>query len=198
MKISVSQRRKGFTLPEMTVGVGIFSILMVCYLSLHVACLRLYRFESTRFNSADQALNGTSRILIEMRGAYSNRVGTVTGGDPATFVTVGDVTNQWGDALQIVNTNASWICYYYVPASNKIFRAESGSTVRKLVASSVTNYVPIFQEENAAGDIRTNAVSSSITSVNLRFVTTNSATAKYFANSTNYMSFKIRAFPRRF
>ena len=198
MKIPSCHPRNGFTLIELSVGISIFALLLIGVLSLHITCLRLCRFETTRFTSVSQAMHASSQILMEMRGAYSNRVGTLTtAGNPATFSVVADNVAQVGDALQILPTNAPSprICYYY--ASNRLYRAQDPGS-RTIVATSITNSDNIFHEETAAGVVRTNSVATSITSISLQFFTTNAATINYFRNPTNYLSFQTKAYPRNF
>jgi prepilin-type N-terminal cleavage/methylation domain-containing protein len=199
MKIHAHSSDRGFTLVEMSMGLGVFALLMACYLSMNIACVRLCSFEAVRFRSAQLATTMTTKMLMEMRGAFSNRVGSITGGDPTTFTVIPNGTNQWGNALQILPTNypTPWVCYFYVSASNTLYRAQSGNTP-VIMAAPVTNYTPVFQELTVAGAVRTNAVATSITSVNLRFLTTNAATIHYFHNPTNYLSFQIQAYPRNF
>jgi prepilin-type N-terminal cleavage/methylation domain-containing protein len=197
MKIPAYHLKNGFTLIELSVGISIFALLLIGVLSLHITCMKLCSFESKRFTSVSQAMHASSQILMEMRSAYSNSVGTLTTpGSPSSFSAATNGFDQVGDVLQIVPPlNGPLICYYY--ASNTLYRSQ-GNGSPTIVASSITNSDNIFHEETAAGVVRTNRVATSITSITLQFFTTNAATISYFRNPTNYLSFQTKAYPRNF
>jgi hypothetical protein len=89
-----------------------------------------------------------------------------------------------GNSMMIYldTTMTNWVCYYYLPASNALYRCdELGATA--LMASPITNSAVIFSalpNNNAA----------MLTTVNLQFFTTNQQTKAMFHNFTNILTFK--------
>jgi len=186
------------TLPELAVGMGVFSLLLVSYFTLNLGCLQLNRFESTRFRSANQAMSATSQMLMEMRGAASNYVGNLQNSSASSFKADNDGTNQSGNALLIIPSFnfSNSICYYY--SSNCLYRSLNRGT-GVVCVSSITNSQPIFQELLVDGrTVRTNAVTASLTAIRLNFTTTNQVMTNYYRNPTNYLSVQVQAYPRNF
>lgn len=195
MKIAIA-KQKAFTLVELMTSIGLLTLVVIAVLACNLTGLKIAKISQVQMQASTDSHMVMGMLMKETRGAYSLQVGTNTSG---VFAAVPDGRVQAGTALQVYPTNDTtiWICYYYVPASNALFRAQNGLAAKRVI-SSLTNSLPIFAFEDFAGNSITNTTPSfpALVSVNLRFASTVASLGTNLL-STNYYSVRTKLTPRR-
>jgi hypothetical protein len=189
------QSQKGATLVEAMIGFTIAMMGIAFFLSIYVGGLRMLKFHSIRFQAASEATTVTTKIGLEMRCAYTNEIGRLTGTTASSFVASTN-QNASGNAMRIYPTAflTNWICYYYVPASNALYRADSSGAVRTM-AHSVTSSISLFSFPTFSGEVV--GMQHNLMTINLRFFTTNQQTRKLFLDTNNILTYTTIAVPRK-
>ena len=161
-----SGRCTGFTLLEMMVAVGLFSLVIVGVLACHLAGLRLQQLIQPKLINAQYERQTLGRLVEEVRCANSLQVGT---GSLSAFTAAGPTNVQAGNALRIyTSTNTSqYIYYFHDLATATVQRVPFRGTKAVIIASSVTNHT-IFAMQDFAGNALTNSQNSAVLSVCLQ------------------------------
>jgi Tfp pilus assembly protein PilV len=144
--------RLGFTLGEMMVTVGIFSIVVLAMLFVQIFGLRVYQLSSTKLIATTEGRQVMDKIRDPIRSANTVAVGFYT--NSFTPIPSG---SQIGNAILIslltnsVVTN-NYIIFYQFAASNQLCCVTSSNNVPTVVANYVTNNL-CFQTEDCFGNV---------------------------------------------
>jgi len=162
-----SPRRQAYTLVEMMVATGLFSLVILGILACHLAGLRLQQLIQPKLLNAQYERQTLGRLIEEVRCANSLQVGT---GSLSAFTAAGPTNMQAGNALRIyTSTNTSqYICYFHDQATATVRRIPLQSTSATIIASAVTNHT-IFTMQDFAGNTLTNSQNNAVMSVLLQF-----------------------------
>jgi prepilin-type N-terminal cleavage/methylation domain-containing protein len=159
--------RQAFTLVEMMVASGLFSLIIVGILACHLAGLRFQQLIQPKLLNAQYERQTIGRLIEEARCANSLLVGT---GSVSAFTAAGPTNVQAGNALRIyTSTNMSqYIYYYHDLATATVRRVPFRSTNAAVIASAVTNHT-IFTMQDFAGNALTNRQNNATISLLLQF-----------------------------
>ena len=159
--------RQAYTLVEMMVASGLFSLVILGILACHLAGLRFQQLIQPKLLNAQYERQTVGRLIEEVRCANSLQVGT---GSLSTFTAAGPTKIQAGNALRIyTSTNTSrYIYYFHDLATATVQRVAFQSTSAAIIASAVTNHT-IFTMQDFAGNALTNSQNNAVMSLLLQF-----------------------------
>jgi hypothetical protein len=162
-----SPRRQAYTLVEMMVASGLFSLVILGILACHLAGLRLQQLIQPKLLNAQYERQTVGRLIEEVRCANSLQVGT---GSLSTFTVAGPTNVQAGNALRIyISTNTSqYIYYFHDLATATVQRVPFQSTSAVIIANAVTNHT-IFTMQDFAGNALTNSQNNAVMCLLLQF-----------------------------
>jgi prepilin-type N-terminal cleavage/methylation domain-containing protein len=162
-----SPHRQAFTLIEMMVATGLFSLVIVAILACHLAGLRFQQLIEPKLLHAQYERQTLGRLIEEARCANSLQVGT---GSLSAFTAAGPTNIQAGNALRIyTSTNTSqYIYYFHDLATATVQRVPLQGTSATIIASAVTNHT-IFTMQDFAGNALTNSQNNAVMSLWLQF-----------------------------
>ncbi|MGO8928896.1 MAG: type II secretion system protein J [Limisphaerales bacterium] len=162
-----SPRRQAYTLVEMMIASGLFSLVILGILACHLAGLRFQQLIQPKLLNAQYERQTIGRLIEEVRCANSLQVGT---GSLSTFTAAGPTNVQAGNALRIYpSTNTSQYVYYFHDlATATVQRVPLQSASAVIIASAVTNDT-IFTMEDFAGNALTNSQNNAVMSLLLQF-----------------------------
>lgn len=140
------QSMAAHTLAELLVGIGVFSVMVVGLLSLHMFGLRQDQLVQSKLGASDQSRRAFSKLLSEVRGSKVIRVGN---GTQNSFSVIPNGNPQRGTGLQLSLTTATnnYIRYYYDTNSAELRRMESGVSGYKVIADHLTNSLLFYAED---------------------------------------------------
>jgi len=162
-----ARRCRAYTLVEMMVALGLFSLVIMGILACHLAGLRFQQLIQPKLLNAAYERKTIGRLIEEVRCANSLQVGT---GWLSGFTAVGPTNLQAGNALRIyTSTNLSqYIYYFHDRATATVRRVPLQGNGATIIASAVTNDA-IFTMESFAGNALTNSQNNAVMSLLLQF-----------------------------
>ncbi len=165
--LSCSERRAGFTLPELLVAFGLFGLAVVGSLYAHVLGLKMSTFTQSKLRATHNARAALNWVRDDVRSSTTFSVGT---GSFSSFNNVTNGTQQQGNALQICPTadTNNYIRYYIDSADQTLKRMVSGGSMAQVVARYVTNQVA-FRAEDFVGNVLTNSQNDRVLKMTLEF-----------------------------
>jgi hypothetical protein len=165
--LDVSSCSQAFTLVEMIIASGLFSLVILGILACHLTGLRYLQLIQPKLLTAKYERQTMGRLIEEVRCAYSLQVGT---GSVSTFSAAGPTNVQSGNALRIYpTTNTSqYIYYFHDVASATVQRVSLQATQATIIAGAVTNNT-IFTMQDFAGNVLTNSQNNAVMSLLLQF-----------------------------
>jgi hypothetical protein len=189
-----------FTLPEVVITAGLFVTFVIGgMLAMQVFGIRVYQLTTTQLKASADSLRALDRIRDQIRGAAILYVGTFksTSGNPTNFITIGDGTNQVGNALELFTTTntANYEIFYVDPIKTNLYVINGSSTnlPGTLLAQWIINATNSFKAENFQGTILTASQNNCTILVTLQFRQAEYAFAK---NMTNFSQIQTLATPR--
>jgi len=169
MKAPVSNHgRRGFTLPELTISLALFVMLMGGVVVANLFGLRWFQIIQVKMLASDTARKAIGHLTDEVRTCTSVSVGTVTNG-----VFVGCANNQLqqgGSLLIYQSTNTTnYILYFFNSADQTFRRVNTAINETTVIAGTLTNGAGIFQEQDYLGNVLSNAQNNSMIHCCLQF-----------------------------
>ena len=132
--------RLGFTLVELMTSMGIFSMVTLGMISLHLFGQRQDQLAQSKLGASDQSRRALDTLADDIRAAKIYSIGNSSSG---TFTAIPNGTAQQGNAvkLQLTTDPSKFIVYYFDTTARKLYRQHSGSPLpaRTLIASGLTN-----------------------------------------------------------
>jgi len=142
-------RARAFTMPEMMVAVGIFSMMVLAVVGVWLFCLRWDELVCTKLGASEKSRMSFDQLICDIRAAKWWKVGTATNtGATVNFTACGNATNQIGNAIKLSasgDTNSpAWSIYYFdtntIPTNAcQMFYWSNGMANVKLMAQNLTN-----------------------------------------------------------
>ena len=134
----------GFSLPELLVAMGLFTILVGGLVSATLYGLKMYQATDLKANASDGTRLGLNKLMADIREARLARIGTYA----TSFADSPEGSPQQGNALMLhftTDTNL-YVLYYRDGIDQVLKRLNSVSGVRERLAHSVTNSLVFFGE----------------------------------------------------
>jgi prepilin-type N-terminal cleavage/methylation domain-containing protein len=165
--------RQAFTLVEVMISMGIFSMVTLGMISLHLFGQRQDQLVQSKLGASDQSRRALNLLTDDIRAAKIYSIGN---GSSAAFTAIANGTAQQGNAVKLQPTTATntYIVYYFDTTARKLYRQRSGSPLpaRTLIASGLTNVSAnsmSFRGENYRGVTQTDLTHKGVVSVLLEF-----------------------------
>lgn len=156
-----------FTITEMMIVCAILSIVLAGIVTTHMAGMRMVEITKAKLGANDEARQGISLMIDEIRTAKLVKIGS---GSLSSFAEVPVNTEQRGSAVQIyptVQTN-TFIRYFWDADTRRLLRTTNGASSMSIVANSITNDV-IFSAEDFKGTTLTNNENNRVIGLTLQF-----------------------------
>ena len=166
-KPSRARNRAGFSLPEMMIACGLFSLAVVGSLYAHVLGLKMSTFTQSKLRATHNARAALNIVRDDVRSSTTFTVGT---GNFSSFTVPTNGAPQQGNALQIwptADTN-TYIRYYTDPSDQTLKRIANGGSSAQVIARYVTNQLA-FGAEDFAGNVLTNNQNDRVLKMTLEF-----------------------------
>ncbi len=181
--ISFSPRREpGFTLAEVMIAMGIFSLILMGILAANLFGLRMFDLNQTKLNAARWSRQTVEAMADEIHTCNSVQVGYLTN---STFVGLLNGETQQCTALLIQPTaNPTNYTVYFVNVADQTFGRTDQSGNTMILADSITNTAP-FSAQDFAGNILTNNQNNQVIHVALEFYQ-----PQLYLRSANYYKFE--------
>lgn len=161
----------GFTLAEMLISMGIFSLLVLGMVASQIYGMRVYTIAATKLVATAGARAVVNDLRDQIREANTVYIGNVSS-DWTTYV---DITNgyQQGNAVEIYPTTNSvspyLICYLDTTTStNRLMLYSSSLGTTQDLTDYITNTL-IFDAEDLYGNILTNNQNNRVIHMTLQF-----------------------------
>jgi type II secretory pathway component PulJ len=162
-----------FTLVEVMITMGIFSLATLGLITLHLFGQRHDQLVLSKLGASDQSRRAFGQLTEDIRAAKIWRIGN---GEFSDFTAIPNGTAQQGNAvrLQLTIAPSNYIVYYFDTAERQLYRQHSGSPLpeRTLIASGLTNVTAnsmLFRAENYRGDTQTDLTHKGVVGVLLEF-----------------------------
>lgn len=159
--------RAGFTLVEVMMAAGLFALVIVGSMYLHLMGLKMSTVTQAKLKATDTARTALNRPRDEIRSATILCVGL---GDKNGFTNIVQNGLRQGNALQICPTGDTnnYIRYYLDGTDKTLKRLVSGGGNPETIANYITNQIA-FAAEDFAGNVLTNDQNVRIVRMNLEF-----------------------------
>jgi len=141
----------GFTLAEMLVSSGVFSMAMLALIYAQLAGLRYDQLVASKAGASETSRRGFDLLTAEIRSA---KLWSVGNGSQSAYVACGNGTNQQGNAIQLHSTTATntYVRYFFDQAKGRLCRAISSKTGYSVIAENLTNTMS-FRAESYDGNV---------------------------------------------
>jgi len=131
----------GFTLIDIMVSMGIFSMVTVAMVYAHLFGLRYNQLVESKLGASDDARRGLGELCLHVRTAKFHSIGNMGN---SGFEALEDGVQQRGNALQLILTTnqSSSITYYFetnTPGNFTLRRIRTGNLTPQIIASHLTN-----------------------------------------------------------
>ncbi len=139
----------GFTLPEVTIAMAIFTAVVAAMVSTQYVVMRMDQLVGSKLGATDMSRLSFTDLTRDIRAAKIWAIGT---GDETGFAPIPNGSNQQGNALQMsfsADTN-TYVRYYFRPADSVLCRLQSGIRGSQVLARYLTNTMS-FQAETYDG-----------------------------------------------
>jgi len=187
----VKWRISAFTLPEMMIGVGIFSMVIAAVVSTQIFGLRTYTLSATKLAASDSAREVLNKIRTQIRSAKTLYVGNCTTNGATSFTLISAPNAQVGNALKIypATNQDNYIIYYLATGSTnylKQYTFTNNTGVIDTLASYITN-TTVFYAEDYQGNTLSNNQNNRVIKMWLQFYQWEYPIARVVGgNATNY------------
>jgi hypothetical protein len=151
--IARSHRMRAFTITEMMIAGGLFSLVVIGTILSHVTGLKLCTITQTKLRATHAARAAVNRTREDIRSATLIEVGNVIG---TNFNYVSSTNLRVGNAIQIQPTSDTniWVRYYVDAADQKLKRVANNPASFETIANYITNKFP-FAAEDYTGNVLT-------------------------------------------
>lgn len=159
-------RRAAFTITELMIAAGLFSLVVIGSVLSHLVGLRMCAINQTKLKTTQTARTVLNRTEDDIRTATKIEVGN---GDAIGFTNITGNRPRQGNAIRIyptLNTNI-FIRYYLDPSDHTLKRVLSNGG-REAIANFITNTIP-FTAEDYAGNVLTNDQNNRVIRMNFEF-----------------------------
>ncbi len=171
--IPASQKRPkvfwlAFSLVELMVTMGVFSLLIIAMVSVQLFAARVYTLAATKLIACTGGRETMNMLRDQIRSAKIVYVGTYSN---SQFAVIPSGQSQVGNALQICPSNtvgaSNFIVYYMDPSRTNMCSISNG--VVNVLATCITNY-NCFWAEDYQGNVMTNYLNNPVIRMQMQFV----------------------------
>ena len=158
--------RLGFTLVEMQIALGIFSLVVIGMVYLNLFGLKQDELVLSKLGASDQSRLALAGLSKEIRTAKAFRVGT---GSQSSFTPTPNGDGQIGNAVEIYESAdmSHYIRYFIDTNAGELYRLATDDTSPRLVAQFLTNST--FEAENYLGELQYDLTKKNVLHVTLEF-----------------------------
>jgi len=151
--ISSRDSRAAFTLTEMVISSGLFSLVIMGSILSHMTGLKLCTTTQTKLRAVHTARAAINRTREDIRSATIIQIGNASA---TNFSFLSSNQLRMGNAIRIYPTGDTnvWIRYYLDTSAQTLKRITSDGAV-ETISNYITNKVP-FAAEDYAGNVLTN------------------------------------------
>jgi prepilin-type N-terminal cleavage/methylation domain-containing protein len=160
-------RCRAFTFAELLVVSALLSVVVAGVIAAHMTGLRMMEITKAKLGANDEARQGISRLIEEIRTAKVVKIGS---GNLNSFTEVAPNTQQLGSAVQIYPTLQTnlFVRYFWDESSRELRRTTNGASAASIIAHSITNRV-IFTAEDFKGTVLKNNENNRVIGLTLQF-----------------------------
>jgi len=152
-------RCRAFTMTEMMIAAGLFSLVIVGCILSHVTGLKLCTITQTKLKATQTARAVLNRTRDEIRSATLLEVGN---GNATNFSKISSNGLRQGNALQIYPTgNTNNYVRYYLDSLDQTLKRVASPGGFETIANFITNKNP-FAAEDYAGNVLTNDLNNRV------------------------------------
>jgi hypothetical protein len=165
--MSPTRRQAGFTLSEIMVAAGVFSLVVVGFVYCQLFGMRQDELVNSKVGACELARMSFNDMANDIRAAKIWQVGN---GNLSTFTGIPQGSNQNGNALKLsmtIDTNQYYL-YYFDTNARALYRAHSGKPTAKCLAPFLTNTM-YFQAQNYRGSNQTDLTHKGVIQVVMQF-----------------------------
>jgi prepilin-type N-terminal cleavage/methylation domain-containing protein len=158
--------KRAFTLIEMVITTGIFSLVVLAMVYTQIFGLRQDELAQSKLGASDASRKGFDQLALDVRSAKTWTVGNMVA---ATYTGVAANSAQTGTALQLcLGTNLNtFVWYYFVTNLGTLYRMHTNQSP-VLMCKNLTNSL-FFQAEDYRGVVMSTRNYKSIIHVMLQF-----------------------------
>jgi hypothetical protein len=148
------RRSSAFTLVEMVVTMGIFSLVVIGFIYAQLFGFKYDQLTNARMGASDEARRSFGLLANDIESAKLWRVGT---GSASSFTACVNGSNQIGNTVQLSPTTDTntYVRYFFDSTNKTLSRYDSATASTRLVADHLTNTFT-FKAENYLGSTVTN------------------------------------------
>src|SRR4051812_8069802 len=159
-------RRAAFTITELMIAVGLFSLVVMGSILSHLVGVRMCAINQTKLKTTHSARAALNRTEDDIRTASEIKIGT---GNASGFTNViGNLPRQ-ENAIQIYPTlNTNIFVRYYLDSSDQTLKRVLSNGAFEAIANYITNTIP-FTAEDYAGNVLTNDQNNRVIRMNFEF-----------------------------
>lgn len=165
--------QQAFTLVELMISMGIFSMATLGLISLHLFGQRYDQLVQSKLGASDQSRRAFDKLTEEIRAA---KIWNVGNGSFSNFTAIANGTAQQGNAvkLQLTTDATKYVVYYFDTSARKLYRQQTGSPppAPTVIASGLTNVTAnsmVFRAEDYRGVTQTDLTHKGVISTLLEF-----------------------------
>jgi hypothetical protein len=159
--------RLAFTLVEIMVAMGVFSLAVIGVVYTHLYGLKLDQLVQSKLGASDSSRRGFNLMCADIRSSKMWDIGT---GNATQFTPIANGQAQSGIALKLhrtIDTN-SYVIYYFDTNRAELRRRKSGVSGTTLVADNLTNSM-FFRAELPNGLTQSNLTHKGVINCSMEF-----------------------------
>jgi hypothetical protein len=168
MRTRLSENQQaGLSLVEMMVATGLFGLVVIGIVYVHMFGLRQNQLVNSKLGASDQSRRGFDLLTMDVRSSKAWQIGN---GDILDFTPIPNGDAQEGTALMIhltTDTNR-YVMYWFDTARRELRRSVSGDSRIKVIAQSLTNTM-FFRAENYRGETQYDLTHKGVVNVKMEF-----------------------------
>jgi hypothetical protein len=164
---SGSKHILGYTLVEIMVAMGVFSLAMIGMVYSHMYGLKMNELVQSKLGASDMSRRGFNVLENDIRSA---KVWAIGNGSATQFTPIANGSQQQGTAIKLQTTTDtnSYTIYYFDTSNAQLRRRTSGVTGTTLIANYLTNAM-YFRAELPTGQTMTNLSHKGVINCNMEF-----------------------------
>ena len=147
----------GFTMSEMMITMGIFTVIIGAMVGVQLFGLRVYTLAATKLTATTDGRETLNKIRDAIRSSKTIEVGTYSSG---TFTSISNGFPQVGNCIRIYSSTnlftTNFLVIYQDPASNMVFSKIGSSGTTEVLAKYMTNYYCFWSEDCYGNTVTTN------------------------------------------
>jgi prepilin-type N-terminal cleavage/methylation domain-containing protein len=159
--------RRAFTLVEMLVTMGLFTLVVVGLVYAQMFGMRQDQLIQSKLGASDHSRRGFDVMTEDIRAA---KIWNIGNGSAGSFTAITNGDPQIGNALEIYTTTntSAYVRYYFDTNRGELYRYHSRDGTTKKIAEYLTNTM-YFRAEDYRGNVQTTLSHKGVINVALQF-----------------------------